>query len=36
MNGYTYLKHPIKFLPGDWEKHLGMINKAVGEINRPK
>ena len=29
LDGYPYLKHIIKFWPGDWEKQIAKINEAV-------
>ena len=30
LDRYPYLKHLIKFWPGDWEKQIAKINEAVG------
>ena len=35
IDGYPYLKHLLKFWPGDWEYHLGKVNKLVCEQNKP-
>ena len=34
LYGYPYLKHLIKFWPGDWVRHMEKINKAVWMKNR--
>ena len=34
LDGYPYLKHLIKFWPGDWERQMEKMNEAVCMNNR--